>query len=60
MSAKAPTIKYIKTDVAWTRTYIGYILDAKRAGDYEAAAQWANEISAIWGTIALKFDEAEV
>lgn len=60
MTAKSPTIKDIKSDVAWTRTYIGYILDAKRNGDYESAAQWANEISAIWATVAGTFDEAEV
>ena len=57
--SKAPTIKDVKSDVAWTKTYIGYILDAKRRGDFAAAAQWANEISAIWGTISWKFEEAE-
>lgn len=59
MNTKAPTIKDIKSDVAWTKTYINYILEAKRRGDFEAAAQWANEISAIWGTVSYNFEEAE-
>jgi hypothetical protein len=56
---KAPTLAEIQSDINWTKTYIGYIRDAKRNGDYERAAQWANEISAIWGTISYKFEEAQ-
>jgi hypothetical protein len=55
---KAPTNAEIASDIKWTREYIGYIRDAKKAGDFESASRWANEISAIWGTISYKFEEA--
>jgi hypothetical protein len=55
---KAPTIAAIKKDIKWMKLYIGYIMDAKSNGDYEGAAQWANEISAMWATISGQFEEA--
>jgi len=55
---KAPTVADIASAVKWTKIYVGYIRDFKRAGDYAAAAQWANEISAIWATMSGDFDEA--
>lgn len=58
-TAKAPTIGALKTDVAWTKDYIKQILEAKRNGDYATAAELANEISAIWATIAGDFEDAE-
>lgn len=57
--SKAPTIKDLKADIAWTRDYISQIMEAKRAGDFETAATLANEISAIWATISGDFEDAE-
>jgi hypothetical protein len=56
---KAPSLADIQSDVKWTKYYVEQIRIAKRAKDYVAAAQWANEISAIWGTISMQFDEAQ-
>ena len=56
---KAPTVADIASAVKWTKIYTRYIRDFKRAGDYAAAAQWADEISGIWGTVASDFDAAD-
>lgn len=46
------TQKSIAVDVKWTKEYIGYIKDAQRQKDWDEVAKWANEISAIWATLA--------
>lgn len=55
---KPPTKKSIHRDVQWTKEYIGYIKAAHDRGDFREAAKWANEISAIWGTIMGEYDAA--
>lgn len=57
--AKAPTVKDLQTDIRWTKKYIKAIWEAKQAGDFATAAEIANEISAIWGTISGNFEDAE-
>lgn len=56
--AKSITKSSVQKDIKWTKYYINLVKECHDAGDYEQAAQWANEISAIWGGIQGEFLEA--
>lgn len=45
-------LKTIQADVKWTKYYIDLVYKNLREKNFDDAEKWANEISAIWGTIA--------
>jgi hypothetical protein len=47
-----PTLVGIANDAKWTKEYLATIRQAIRRKDWATAEQYANEISAIWGTLA--------
>ena len=53
-------LKSVWNDVGWTKEYINEIRQAIREERYDDASQWANEISAIWGTISGNCEDEQI
>jgi len=45
------TKKSLQSDIKWTKEYIYAVKQYHAEGNYKLAAEFANEISAMWGTI---------
>jgi hypothetical protein len=55
---KAPTVAQLRREMLYTKRAFKAMLEAKREGNFEFAAEIANELSGIWGGIGSDFEEA--